>query len=112
MFNMVENKIINCEVTGIRDYGMFVVCGEYDGLVHISEISDQYIEDIGNIFSIGDRVNLTILEVDKRYKRLKLSYKENHKIHRRIRKSITIKKGFHSLYVALPDWIRNEEEND
>lgn len=101
----MSERIINCTINGIKPYGIFVECGEYTGLVHISEISDFYIEDINRIFQVGDLVTLTVLETDDEFKRLKLSYKQNHKIHKRIRSSMKIIIGFHSLKNQLPNWI-------
>ena len=76
---MKKNKVITCKIVGFQDYGMFVNCGEYEGLVHISEISDQYINSIEQIFMVGDLVDLLVLEVCDE-NRLKLSYKRNHHI--------------------------------
>lgn len=113
---MIEKEIINCKISGIKPYGIFVECSGYTGLVHISEISDFYIEDINRIFTVGDEVSLTILEIEEKFKRLKLSYKQNHKINKRIRKNLKIIVGFHSLKNQLPKWIgksldvKNNEE--
>ncbi|HHT55243.1 MAG TPA: S1 RNA-binding domain-containing protein, partial [Acholeplasma sp.] len=80
---MNENNIITCEVVGFQEYGVFVRCDEYDGLVHISEISEQYVENIEEIFKVGDLVKLLVLDVNEEDKKLKLSYKKCHKIHKR-----------------------------
>lgn len=101
----MENTI-ECSVVGIKDYGVFCSCDEYNGLLHISEISNQYVDDIFSIFEIGDMLNLYILEKDEKYKKLKLSYKLSHPIHERIRKHVTIKKGFNSLKRQLNTWIK------
>ncbi len=50
---MKINDVISCVVVGFQDYGMFVSCGERDGLVHISEISDLYINNIEAIFNFA-----------------------------------------------------------
>lgn len=109
---MKEQDIIECKVTGIRPYGLFVEHGEYSGLVHISEISEFYIEDISEIFKVGDSVSLYVIEVDREYKRLKLSYKKIHKINKRIRKNMKVIIGFHSLKNMLPVWLEKERNND
>lgn len=109
---MNEKDIIECTITGIRPYGIFVEYEDYSGLVHISEISEFYIEDINDIFKIGDKVTLFVMEVDENYKRLKLSYKQNHKIHKRIRKNMKVVIGFHSLKNMLPVWLEKEKSND
>lgn len=111
---MKKNDLIKCRVIGFQDYGMFVQCeNDYQGLVHISEISEQYVSDILDIFDLNDNVTLTVLEVDEENKKLKLSYKRNHKIHRRILKNVRIVKGFNKLSNNLKEWtdIKLKEYN-
>lgn len=111
---MNEKDIITCEVVGFQDYGIFVRCGDYDGLVHISEISEQYVENIEEIFEVGDLIKLLVLDVSETNKKLKLSYKKSHKVHKRILKNVKITKGFHKLATELPKWIeqKKQEYND
>ncbi len=71
-----KNEIIAVEVTGFAPYGVFVKSGDYIGLIHISEISNSYIKDIYEFASVGDIVNVMVLEVDEEHKHLKLSYKK------------------------------------
>lgn len=106
----VEN-IIECIVTGFQDYGMFVSCGDYSGLVHISEISDQYVSDISEIFEIGNKVSLYVLEVDEATKKVKLSYKKIHKVHKRILKNVEVQKGFNSLKQSLEGFVIEKKED-
>ncbi|MCK9235557.1 MAG: S1 RNA-binding domain-containing protein [Acholeplasmataceae bacterium] len=107
---MKINDIIVCEITGSQPYGVFVACGEYVGLIHISEISDQYVQSIDDIVKVGDRVEVSILEIDEEQKRLKLSYKKANPIHPRIQKMVKITIGFQSLYKALPHWIEKAKK--
>lgn len=102
---MKINDLIKCKVIGFQEYGMFVSCDEYQGLVHISEISEQYVSDITDIFELEDIVTLKILDIDHEEKKLKLSYKKNHKIHKRILKNVKIVKGFNKLSNNLDKWI-------
>lgn len=108
---MKLEKIVDCVVTGFQDYGMFVSCGEYTGLVHISEISDQFVSDITEIFELGDLVSLSVLEVDLENKKVKLSYKKVHKIHKRILKHVNVQKGFNSLKQSLEEFILEKKED-
>ncbi len=101
---------VACKVTGIQPYGIFVTYEDYVGLIHISEVSDQYVESIEDIMSVGDYINATVLEIDEVNKRLKLSYKQANPIHPRIQKMVKIKKGFHSLSKALPFWIEKTKK--
>lgn len=114
------NKNIECEVTGIRDYGIFCSCGEYNGLIHISEISEQYINNVEGIFNVGNKLLLNVLEIDEKHKKLRLSYKKAHPIHDRIRRHVIVINGFNSLKEKMPEWIEsklseignNENENN
>ena len=102
---MRQGDKVTCVITGIRSYGIFVDCSHYAGLIHISEISDQFVSSIEDIFEVGDDITSEVLEVDDARQRLRLSYRKAHPVHPRIRKSVPIKKGFHPLSKALQEWI-------
>ncbi|MFA7435099.1 MAG: S1 RNA-binding domain-containing protein [Bacilli bacterium] len=70
-----KGEIVYGRITNILGYGAFVSVGEYDGLVHISEFSDNYVRDIYDYVRVGQQVKLKVLDVDERNKKLKLSYK-------------------------------------
>lgn len=61
-------------VTGIQPYGAFVAIGEdIQGLVHISEVSHQFVKDIRDFIKVGDEVTVKILSIDEKTKRASLS---------------------------------------
>lgn len=63
-------------VTGIADYGCFVDIGaQSDGLVHISELSTGFVEDVGSIVEAGQAVEARILSVNLEKRQLSLSLK-------------------------------------
>ena len=63
-------------VTNITNFGCFVDIGiKEKGLVHISEISDRYINNLSEIIRIHQHVHVRILNVDKARKRIQLSMK-------------------------------------
>ena len=107
---MKVNDNIVCKITGIQPYGVFVSYDDYVGLIHISEVSDQYVSSIEDILCVGDEVEATILEIDEEQKRLKLSYKQANPIHPKIQKMVKIKIGFHTLAKALPFWIEKTKK--
>lgn len=52
------------KVTGIKNFGAFIELPERKtGLVHISEIADQYVEDINEHLSVGDEVEVKVLTI-------------------------------------------------
>lgn len=54
------------KVTGITHFGAFVELGEgVTGLVHISEIADNYVKDVNDHLKLGDKVTVKVINVDK-----------------------------------------------
>ena len=63
-------------VRNVIDFGAFVDIGVHqDGLVHISELSDKFVKHPSDIVSVGDIVNVKVLGVDLKKKRISLSMK-------------------------------------
>lgn len=68
-------KIYNGTVSSIKDFGAFVeILPGRDGLCHISELSNGYISDVGDVCQIGDEMQVMVIEVDGQ-DRVKLSRK-------------------------------------
>jgi len=66
--------IIEGAVTGVVDFGAFVKFGEMEGLVHISELAWQRIENPKDIVKVGQKVKAKIISIDKG--RVSLSIKQ------------------------------------
>ncbi|HEX7511967.1 MAG TPA: Tex family protein [Candidatus Methylomirabilis sp.] len=63
-------------VTNVTAFGAFVDIGVHqDGLVHISQLADQYVKDPATVVKVHQRVQVTVLEVDLDRKRIGLSMK-------------------------------------
>ncbi len=107
---MQVGDIVSGIVTGIKDYGAFVRVDEYAGLVHISEFSDGFVKNIGDIVEVGETVFVKVLEVDEETKHLKLSYKQANVLPSKLLQKVHIFKGFNALEVKLEDWINEEYE--
>ncbi len=55
---------INCEVTGVVDFGVFLKIEEnLEGLVHISEIDWSLVEDPRKLFKVGDKARAKVIEI-------------------------------------------------
>jgi len=68
-------KTYNGEVKRVENYGAFVeVIKGTQGLCHISELSDEYIENTTDVVSVGDDLEVKVLEIDNR-DRLNLSHR-------------------------------------
>ena len=104
-----KGKIVKGAVTGIESYGIFVSLDEYySGLIHISEISHNFVKNIHDYVEVGDIIYVEVLDVDEEQCQLKLSIKNiNYK--RRVnvkKKKITeTNSGFKTLASKLPIWI-------
>lgn len=68
--------IVKGKVARLESYGAFVDIGaERPGLVHISEISHNYVKSPAEVLKEGDEVEAKILDVDRRKKQIRLSIK-------------------------------------
>jgi small subunit ribosomal protein S1 len=70
-------EIIDGQVTKLVPFGAFVrVAAGIEGLVHISEISDQHIDSPESVLSVGDPVRVKVIEVDVPRRRISLSMRQ------------------------------------
>lgn len=69
-------KIYSGPVVKIAEFGAFVnFFGKQDGLVHISEISTERVENIDDVLKVGDIVKVVLLDIDERTRKYRLSIK-------------------------------------
>jgi protein Tex len=74
--DLYEGLCINGKVTNVCAFGAFVDIGVHqDGLVHISQLSDTFVKDPKDVVKPGDKVRVTVLEVDKGRNRISLTMK-------------------------------------
>ena len=74
--DLKEGMILTGTVRNVIDFGAFVDIGvKYDGLVHISEMSDKYIKNPSDIVSVGDIVKVKVIKIDMERKKVGLSMK-------------------------------------
>ena len=65
-------------VTNVTAFGAFVDVGVHqDGLVHVSQLSDQFVRDPAEVVKVGQKVQVTVMEVDLKRNRIGLSMKSN-----------------------------------
>lgn len=87
--HVVEGDVYEGVVSGIMPFGVFVgveiplaegsesdEAGKVDGLVHISEISWEKVNDPNDYFKLGDRVKVKVLGIDENAGKLNLSVKQ------------------------------------
>jgi uncharacterized protein len=72
--DLQDGMILEGIVTNVANFGAFVDIGVHqDGLVHISELSHEFVKDPRNVVKTGQIVKVKVLEVDKPRKRISLS---------------------------------------
>jgi len=102
-------SIVKGQVTGIEKYGAFIsLDSDYSGLIHISEVSNDFVSDIHDFLSIGEQVYCQILEIDNDNNQLKLSIKNiNYKVNNnsKVKES---RLGFLPLKNHLNRWIKDK----
>ena len=76
MAELVEGAICHGRVTSLTDFGAFVDLGGADGLIHVSEMSWGRVENPREILKVGDEVDVYVLKVDQKRKRIGLSLKK------------------------------------
>jgi len=103
-----KGEIVYGKVTNILGYGAFVSVGEYDGLIHISEFSDNYVKNITDYVKVGDHVKLKVLDVDEKNKKLKLSYKFLNKERGIMGEVPKLKIGFQTLKDNINNFIQEQ----
>ncbi len=66
-------------ITNITAFGAFVDIGVHtDGLLHISQISNNFVKDPAKLLKIHQKVKVEVIKVEKNRKRISLSMKKNH----------------------------------
>ncbi|HHB3004020.1 TPA: S1 domain-containing post-transcriptional regulator Ygs [Staphylococcus aureus] len=119
MNNYKIGQHIKVRVTGIQPYGAFVETPNHtEGLIHISEIMDDYVHNLEKFLSEGQIVKAKILSIDDEGK-LNLSLKDNDYFKNYERKKEkqsvldeireTEKYGFQTLKERLPIWIKQSK---
>jgi len=111
MKNFKEKDVIVAKVTGIQEYGAFVsIDDEYDGLIHISEISYGFVRNINDYVKIGDKIYAEVINIDEDSNQLRLSIKDidYKKDGTKLKRIAETKNGFEPLRENLDNWINQK----
>lgn len=114
-------QIIEGTITGIKPYGAFVrVDDTTSGLIHISEISDEFVRDIEYFVSKGEVVIAKVIDIDKNQTQLRLSLKALNYSHRKKRSQYKVDKkrpllpahdiGFKTIEEHLAKWLKERKK--
>ena len=75
--DLVAGMWLEGAVTNVTNFGAFVDIGVHqDGLVHISEMADKFVDDAKKLVTAGQIVQVRVLDVDVSQKRISLSMKK------------------------------------
>lgn len=71
-----EGKVVEGTVKNITEYGVFVDLGGVDGLLHITDISWGRVKHPSELFTVGDKTSVKILNLDLERERVSLGVKQ------------------------------------
>ena len=111
MDKIKENDIVKVTITGIQKYGAFATLpNDYNGLIHISEISYGYVKNISDFFNVGDNIYAEVMNVNDDEKKIKLSIKDidYKKSGVKLKRMAETKNGFEPLRDNLDIWINEK----
>jgi len=75
--DLQKGMILEGVITNVTKFGAFVDLGVHqDGLIHISQLANRYVQDPSDVVSVGDVVRVKVLEVDVARKRIAVSRKQ------------------------------------
>ena len=105
-----KNDVIKATVTGVQKYGAFVNTEDYEGLIHISEISYGYVKNVNDYLKVGDNIFVEVVEMPDEDNHLKLSIKDidYKKDGTRLKRMAETKNGFTPLKDNLEIWINEK----
>ena len=108
------NQLVIGKVISVKPYAIFLAFEDgIEGLLHISEISNNYIRDIEKFGSVGDEIKVKILSIDKNNGFLRVSLKqvppeETYSSHTNQRRLPTVtEEEFLPLKEKLDGWIND-----
>jgi small subunit ribosomal protein S1 len=75
--DLEPGMVVEGKVTRLVPYGAFVDIGlRRDGMVHVTEMAHGYVRDPADILTVGDVVQVKVLEIDRKKRRVALSMKD------------------------------------
>lgn len=111
-----QGEIIKGVVSGIEKYGVFVKLeNNYNGLIHISELSDSYVRNVEDYAKVGTDIYAEIIAIDDNQQQIKLSIKNltyKNGVPTRKQKIEETSLGFKTLERNLPYWIEKNLKNN
>ncbi|SEK76626.1 general stress protein 13 [Carnobacterium iners] len=113
--------IVKGKITGIQPYGAFVSLDkETQGLIHISECTHGYVKNLNDVLTVGDTMDIMILDIDEYTKKISLSLRvleeqnhfQYHSKKRKYRQEKTDRDGFDTIRELMPYWIKEAKDDE
>ena len=73
---LIMGDVVEGKVSGLTSYGAFVNLGGADGLIHISELSWDRINNVSDMLAVGDDVKVKVIKLDPELSRISLSLRQ------------------------------------
>ena len=104
------DQVIKCKVSGVEPYGIFVsVDKNFNGLIHISEVSNEFVRNVNDYVKVGDEIFCKIISIEPKEHQMKLSIKDIDYVNTgQVRDTIDTSKGFKILNDNLPKWMEEK----
>lgn len=74
--NIKEGQIIRGTIKNLTDYGAFIDLGGIDGLLHITDMTWGRVAHPGDLFKVGDEIDVAVLKYDAEKEKVSLGYKQ------------------------------------
>ena len=71
-----EDIVVEGQIKNLTDYGAFVDLGGVDGLLHVTDMSWGRLQNPGELFRVGDMIQVKVLKFDRERERVSLGYKQ------------------------------------
>jgi small subunit ribosomal protein S1 len=71
-----EDIVVEGQIKNLTDYGAFVDLGGVDGLLHVTDMSWGRLQNPGELFRVGDTIQVKVLKFDRDRERVSLGYKQ------------------------------------
>ena len=72
--NYSVGDVVKATIVSITSFGAFAqIIDGVDGLIHISQIADKKVDNVKDILSVGDEVEVKIIDIDSESKRISIS---------------------------------------
>jgi len=74
--HLEEGIIVEGQIKNLTDYGAFVDLGGIDGLLHVTDMSWGRLQNPGELFRVGENVQVKVMKFDRERERVSLGYKQ------------------------------------